>query len=166
MSTNNLTELMTVLAEKVDILESVRETLEEEQRCIIEARSERLEENTSRAEEFMTRLNVVNNRFRTLLARTGEELGIPDAGSLSSLISGVDTEARQKLRFLQKKCFFAAEAINRLLVINEGLIKHSLDIIDRSIFLFSRLLGGGETYGSAGRILNGKAAGSILYREI
>jgi hypothetical protein len=161
-----MTELMLVLAEKADILESVRETLEQEQRCIIEALPERLEENTSSAEEFMTRLNIVNNRFRTLLARTGEELGIPDAGSLSSLISEVDPDARQKFRFLQKKCFSAAEAINRLLVINEDLIKHSLDIIDSSISLFSRLLGGCETYGSAGRILNGKAAGGILYREI
>jgi hypothetical protein len=166
MSTNSLTELISVLAEKADILESMRETLEEEQRCIIEARPDRLVDNTSRAEGFMTRLNVVNNRFKALLARTGKELGLPDAGSLSPLISGVDPESRQKLRFLQKKCFFAAEAINRLLVINEGLIKHSLDIIDRSIFLFSRLLGGCETYGSAGRIMNGKPAGGILYREI
>ena len=166
MSRNSLTELTSVLSDKVQILELVRENLEEEQRCIIEARPERLEENRRRAEEFMTRLNSLNSRFRTLLVRTGSELGLSDTDSLSTLISFGDPEARLQLRKLQNKCISVVEAISIILVINAGLIKQSLDIIGGSISLFSRLLGGCETYGAAGRLSNGKAQGGILCREI
>jgi hypothetical protein len=56
--------------------------------------------------------------------------------------------------------------IKHHLATNEGLIKHSLTVIDRSMSLFKRFLGGCETYGAAGRISNGKAASGILCREI
>jgi hypothetical protein len=114
----------------------------------------------------MARLNLLNRRFGTLLARTGSELGLSDTDSLSSLIHVVDPEARLQLRKLQNKCISVVEAISSLLVVNAGLINQSLDIIGRSISLFSRLLGGCETYGAAGRLSNGKAAGGILCREI
>jgi hypothetical protein len=166
MSTNSLTELTAVLAEKVHILESVRENLEEERRCIIAAQPEQLEENRRRAEESMTRLNLLNGRIRTLLDRTGSELGLPETDSISSLIPAIDPEARLKLRKLQNRCIAVVEAISGLLVINDGLIKQSLDIIGRSIALFSRLLGGCETYGAAGQLTNGKGAGGIFCREI
>jgi hypothetical protein len=166
MSINSLTELTSVLAEKVHILESVQFFLEEEERCIIALKPEQLEENTRQAEELMTRMNVVNDRFRVLLSRVGDELGLHEAGTLSALLPGVNPEIRVQLRILQKKCFSAATAIKHHLAINEGLIKQSLSVIDRSMSLFIRFLGGCETYGAAGRILNGKAASGILCREI
>ncbi len=166
MATNSITDLLAVLDEKAGILESVRETLEEEQRLIIEARPEHLAENTARALEFISVMELAKNRFRTLLLRTGKELGLTGCDSLSSLIPGADPEAQLKLRAAQKRCLAAADAISRLLAMNEGLLRNSLDIIDRSISLFSRLLGGCETYGAAGRIQSGKAQAGILCREI
>jgi hypothetical protein len=144
----------------------VQRALEEERRCLIEARPEGIEENTRIAGEFMTGIILLNSRFETVLVRTGKELGLPDAGSLSLVISGVDPEDQLQLRALQERCFSAAGAIKRLISMNEGLIKNSLEIIGRSISLFSRILGGGETYGAAGRILNGKSAAGIICREI
>jgi hypothetical protein len=158
--------LTSVLAEKVQVLESVQFFLEEEERCIIELKPEQLEENTRQAEELMTRLNVVNDRFRTLLSRAGDELGLHETGTLSALLPGVNPEICIQLRILQKKCFSAATTIKHHLAINEGLIKQSLTVIDRSMSLFIRFLGGCETYGAAGRMLNGKAASGILCREI
>jgi hypothetical protein len=67
---------------------------------------------------------------------------------------------------LQKKCFSAATAIKHRLAMNERLIKQSLNIIDRSMSFFTRFLGGYETYGAAGRMMNGKAASGILCKEI
>jgi len=166
MSTNSLKELISVLSEKAVLLESVQKALEEERRCIIEARTERIEENTRRAGEFMSSIYLLNSRFKTLLVRTGKELGLPDSGSLTIIISGVDPEGQLQLRALQERCFSAADAIKSLISMNEGLIKNSLEIIGRSISLFSRILGGGETYGAAGRILSGKAAAGIICREI
>jgi len=78
----------------------------------------------------------------------------------------VDKESRLMLELLQKRCFTAVDAISRLLTVNEGLIKNSLNIIDRSLSLFGRLLGGCETYGAGGRILKGKAQAGMLCREI
>jgi len=166
MSTNSLTELTSVLAEKVQLLESMRFFLKEEERCIIELNPAQLEENTRQAEELMTGLNAVNERVRVLLCRVGDELGLHEAGTLSVLLPRVNAEIRVQLRVLQKKCFSAAAAIKHHLAINEGLIKQSLSIIDRSMSLFIRVLGGCETYGATGRISKGKAARGILCREI
>ncbi len=166
MATNSFTDLLAVLDEKAGILESMRETLEEEQRLIIEARPEHLAENTARALEFISEMELSKNRFRTLLLQTGKELGLSGCDSLSSLITGTEPEARLKLRSAQMRCLAAADAISRLLAMNEGLLRNSLDIIDRSISLFSRLLGGCETYGAAGRMLRGRAHAGIICREI
>jgi FlgN protein len=166
MATNSLTDLMSVLAEKVQALESMRFFLEEEERCIIELKPEQLEENTCQAEGLITRLNVANDRFRAHLSRAGAELGIPEAGTLSSLLPGVNPEIRVQLCVLQKKGFSAVTAIKHHLAINERLIKQSLSVIDGSMSLFIRFLGGCETYGATGRISKGKAARGILCREI
>jgi hypothetical protein len=157
---------MSVLAEKVYALESMQFFLEEEERCIIEHKPKQLEENTRQTEELMTRLNAVDDRLRALLFQVGNELGLHEAGTLSSLFPRIDPEIRVQLRNSQKKCFSAATEIKRRLAINEGLIKQSLRVIDRSMSLFIRALGGSETYGPTGRILKGKAASGILFREI
>lgn len=166
MATNSLTELMSVLAEKVQVLETMRLFLEEEERCIIELLPEQLEENSRQAEELISRMNTVNDRFRVLLSRAADELGSPEARTLSSLLPGVNPEIRVQLRLMQNKCFCTANAIKHHLALNEGLIKQSLSIIDRSMSLFIRTLGGCETYGATGRISKGKAASGILCREI
>jgi FlgN protein len=166
MPTNSLTELLSVLAEKADLLEAMRGALEEEQRCIIGGRPDKLDENTTRASEYVSALTFVNSRFRTLLLRSGEERGIPEIESLSSLMRAVDPDSRLRLKALQDRCFSAAEAVGRLIGMNEGLIRNSLDIIGRSISLFSRLLSGCETYGAGGRILYGKAQSGMLCREV
>lgn len=166
MTTNSLKELLAVLGEKALLLESVRDRLEEEQRCIMEARTEGLDEKTRDAEESISRINALNGRFKTLLSKTGDELGLPEAESLSPLISVVEPETRIQLRELQQRCFSAAGEIGGIVTMNQALIRNSLDIIGRSLSLFSNLLGGAETYGAAGRISSGKAAAGICCREI
>jgi len=166
MSTNSLTDLLSVLAEKVNALESMQFFLEEEERCITEHKPMQLEENTRRIEGIMTRLNAVDDRLRTILFRVGDDLGLHEAGTLSSLFPRVNPEIRVQLRKSQEKCLSAANEIKRRLAINEGLIKHSLRVIDRSMSLFIKVLGGIETYGPTGHILKGKAASGILFREI
>jgi hypothetical protein len=166
MATNSHADLISVLGEKVRVLESLRDTLEEEQRLIIEARTEGLDENTRKALGFISSLNLLNSRFKALLISIGKEPGLSDDVSLSSMIRGADPGDQLELRAMQKKCFAVVDAINRLFIMNEGLVRNSLDIIDTSLSLFSRLLGGCETYGAAGRILNGKARAGIICREI
>ena len=165
--TNSLKELIAVLVEKARILESVRERLAEGQRCIIEARPDRLAEETGEAGESFLRLNSLNKRFTTLLPRVAKEMGLPEKTSLSALISAVNPESGIQLRELQDRCFSIAGAIATILSMNEVLIKNSLDIIGRSLALFCNLLGTPETYGAAGRMSNNdKMAASIICREI
>ncbi len=166
MATNSIGDLIAVLAEKVEVLESMRETLDEEQRLIIEARVDQLDDNTNRALAFVSRLNLLNGRFKALLLSTGKELGLSDDVTLSSLMPAADPQERLELNALQKRCFAAVDAINRLLVMNKGFIRNSLEIIDGSLSLFSRLLGGCETYGAAGHLSTGKAQAGIICREI
>ncbi len=166
MATRGGEDLLKLLAEKTGALEAMRASLEEEQRLIIQARPDRLEENTRQALELISGMNLLKNRFKELLLRTGNELGLGECDNLSSVMAGMDGETRSRLQAMQGRCFAAVDAINRLLVANEGLLKNSLDIIDGSLSLFSRLLGGCETYGAAGRLQNGKAQAGILCREI
>ncbi len=166
MAKNSIDDLIAVLGEKVQALESMRETLEEEQRLIIEARVEQLDDNTNRALAFVSRLNLLNGRFKALLLATGRELGLSDDITLSSLMQAADPQEKLELGVLQKRCFAAVDAINLLLIMNKGFIRNSLEIIDGSLSLFSRLLGGCETYGAAGRLLAGKAQAGIICREI
>jgi hypothetical protein len=166
MSINSLKELIAVLSEKAVLLESVQKALEEERRCLIECRPEGLDEKTRDAEESISRLNKLNSRFRTLLARTGEELGLPGVETLSALIPAVEPQKRIQLKELQERCFSAAGAIGGIIALNQALIKNSLEIIGHSLSLFSNLLGGAETYGAAGRVSSGKAAAGIFCREI
>jgi hypothetical protein len=166
MSINSLKELIEVLSNKAVLLESVQKALEEERACLLECRPEGLDEKTRDAEESISRLNNLNSRFRTLLARTGEELGLPEVETLSALIPAVEPQKREQLRELQERCFSAAGAIADITAMNQALIKNSLEIIGRSLALFSNLLGGAETYGAAGRVSSGKAAAGIFCREI
>lgn len=112
MATNSLTDLMSVLDEKVRVLESMRSFLEEEERCINELRPEQLAENTRRAEELMTSLDVVNDRFKVLILRAGDELGHHETGTLSLLLPGVDAGIRMASTNIEirntKNCFCKA----------------------------------------------------------
>src|SRR5512136_1526300 len=102
MATNSIGDLIAVLAEKVEALESMRETLDEEQRLIIEARVDQLNDNTNRALAFVSRLNVLNGRFKALLLSTGRELGLSDDATLSSLMPAAEPQERLELGALQK----------------------------------------------------------------
>jgi hypothetical protein len=166
MTTNSLKELTALLAEKVRVLDAVMDKLAEWQRCIVEARPEVLVEKTCNAEEGFNLLNSINARFRTLLPKVADELGLPENSSLSALISAADPESGIKLRELQKRCFSVAAAIASLLKMNEHLIKNSLEIIGRSLTLFSNFLKGTETYGAAGRMSGGRSSTGIICREI
>ena len=166
MTTNSLKELTAILTEKTRVLEAVREKLTVGQRCIIEFFPDRLAVETVEAEKSFHRLNELNNRFRTLLSNAARDLGLTEEASLSLLISVADPESGDQLRALQNKCISIAGAISSILNSNQLLIKNSLDIVNRTLKLFSTILGGAETYGEAGRISSGKAAAGIICREI
>jgi len=166
MTTNSLKELSAILAEKTRVLEAVREKLTEGQRCIIEFFPDRLAVETVEAEKSFRRLNELNSRFETSLSNAASDLGLTEDATLSLLISVADPESANQLRALQDKCISIAGAIASLLNRNQLLIKNSLDIVNRTLKLFSTILGGAETYGAAGRISSGKAAAGIVCREI
>lgn len=166
MATSSLRDLESVLAEKARILEAVRERLAAGQRCIIAADAKRLDEETRKAEEGFNRLNLLNESVRSILARSGDELGLPDKEQLSTIIAALEPEARSRFQELQKRCYSVAGSISILLTMNEALLKNSLDIVGRSLTLFGTFLKGEETYGAAGRMTNSGTAAGIICREI
>jgi hypothetical protein len=166
MTTNSLKELTALLTEKARVLESLMEKLSEGQRCIVEARPDLLAEKTGDAAEEFRLLNNISIRFRTLLPKVADELGLPEKSSLSTLISATDPDAGIQLQELQQRCFSVAAAITSLLKMNDLLIKNSLEIIGRSLTLFSEFLRGTETYGAGGRMSGGKSSAGIICREI
>jgi hypothetical protein len=166
MSTSNLKELTTLLAEKARLLETARERLTQGQKCIIEADIARLDDATSKAGENFIRLNEISSRFGTLLSLSCRELGLSEKGSLSTFIAAIGPERSSELRKLQERCISAAGAVSSILGMNEALLKNSLDLVGRSLTLFSSLLCAGETYGAGGRISSGKSAAGIVCREI
>lgn len=166
MTTNSLNELISLMAEKALLLETVRERLKDEQQCIMAGSPVALDAATREVEQSFSRLIAANDRFSSLLSVAASEMGLTADSNLTSVIRNVDPESGMQLRKLQDRCFSVADAISATLGMNEALLRNSLEIVGRSLSLFSNLLGGGETYGAAGRLSSGKAAPGVLYREI
>ncbi len=165
MSRNSLKELESALVEKVSVLEAVRERLASGQRCIMEADTEGLDEETLKAQEGFDRLNSLNKKLMSILARSGEELGLPAKAQLTAIISSLEPDAKTRLHELQKRCFSIAGSIDLLLAMNDALLRNSLEIVGNSLSLFATFLRGEETYGAAGRMTNSGTAAGIC-REI
>src|ERR1039457_6211755 len=159
---SSMIELITVLTENEKILAELASALTEEQRCIVDLDLERLAENGGRKDEIAFRLTSVREECRALMQQVGSELGLNEIPSLSALIVAASAAEQVKLRPLQRRLVRLAQTLERQHDMNRMMLENSITMIKRSMALFGRLLGGGDSYGAQGHIKSGWASGSIL----
>ena len=144
----------------------MRFALTEEQDCIVDLDLERLAENGGRKEQITARLTRVREECRTAMQHAGCELGLDKSPSLSAIIDAAAEAEQVRLRPLQRRLMRLARSLERQHDMNRKMLENSIGMINSSMTLFGRLLGGCDTYGAQGRISSGRASGSILRREI
>jgi hypothetical protein len=164
--TSSIAELITLLTENERAMEELTLTLAEERRCITDMDLAGLAENGYRKEAAMARVIRVKAECGELMGRTGTELGLKETRTLSTLIAAAAATDQAKLRPLQRRQVMLAKALEEELSLNRRMLDNSIGLVESSMALFGRLLGGCDTYGARGRITSGRSMGSILRREI
>ena len=163
---SSMVELISLLSENEKVLGELAFALSEEQRCIVDLDLGRLTENGVMKEEITARLMKVREECRAVMKQAGSELGLKEISSMSILIAASTTADQRKLHPLQQRLMRLAQALERQHDLNRRMLENSIGLIKSSMALFSRLLGGCDTYGASGQISSGRSRGSILRQEI
>jgi hypothetical protein len=162
----NIAKLITLLTDSERAMEELLLSLVEEQRCIVGLDLKQLDENVGRKEEATARLTELQQMCNELICRAGAELGHLGIRSLSSLIAVVTAAEQADLRLLQQRQVRLAMSLERQFGLNRKILVNSIGMVQNSMSLFGRMLGGCDTYGVQGRINSGRATGSVLRREM
>jgi len=162
----NMDRLIALLTEKERIMEEMAGSLTEEQSRIIEMNAAAVTDSTRSKEEVTARLALVTAECRDLMGVVGSERGMESSGALTLLMTVASDAERKTLAPLQQRLLRLAEDLVRRQDLNRRLLVRSLALIERSISLFSRVLGGCDTYGAHGHVSTGAAGLSFLSREI
>jgi flagellar biosynthesis/type III secretory pathway chaperone len=161
-----MVDLISILAENEKVLAELALVLTDEQRCIVDLDLASLAENGGRKEKITTRLSRVRDESRAMIRQAGGELGLNGAPSLTALIDAAGTDEQERLRPLQRRIQRLATALERQHEVNRRMLQNSLNMINGSMALFARLLGGCDTYGAQGRISSGSTGWSMLRQEM
>lgn len=162
----DMARLVALLARKGEVMEEMVRSLGEEQEGIIAMNPGAVTASCRKREEIAARLAPLTDECREVMALAGAERGLSGSITLSRLIeSATDTE-RNDLLPLQQRLVRLGGSLQRQQELNRRLLAQSLGVIERSVSLLSRLLGGCDTYGVHGRVSTGIAGVNILSREI
>jgi flagellar biosynthesis/type III secretory pathway chaperone len=162
----HIAALKTVLVEKQGLLECLSAVIEEENRYVVELDSSPLASTSARKEQVFEKIARLNEKCRTVLESTNQELGLPRGSSLSQVVGRLKSPERDVLRSLQEKLIVVAKKNEQLLALNKELLESSLSLIDRSMKFFSGLLNSGGTYGMSGRMLDVPSAARLVCKEM
>jgi len=159
-------QLITLLSEKRDLLEKMLPYLEEERRCIVELDMARLSVVAEQKSELLDMLQETSKASRLLMQQLAGEMGMPEAQSLSPLLTKLEEPQQEELRGLQGAILASGAAFERLLRSNGDLLKGALLTVDRSLEFFGRVLNNSTTYGEAGRMVGGANRSRFLSGEV
>lgn len=163
---NSMAKLIALLTLKERTMEEMACILSEEQRRIMEMNPAAVAESNLMKEEVTSRLARLADECRVLMASVGVERGLEQSVNLSLVIDTASDSERQNLVPLQQRLLLLAGSLRRQQDLSRRMLTHSLGLIQRSMALFSKLLGGCDTYGARGRVCTGSAGISFLSREI
>ena len=162
----HIAALKTVLVEKQGLLECLSAVIEEENRYVVGLDSSALASTSARKEQVFEKIALLNEKCRTVLESTNQELGLPCGSSLSHVVGRLKPPEQDVLRSLQGKLIVIAKKNEQLLALNKDLLESSLSLMDRSMRLFASLLSNGGTYGMAGRLEVTPASARLVCQEI
>lgn len=160
-----VSELLTALAEKGDLLGSMNALLEEEQSCITSLDLPRLEENQLELIDAVERLATLSESCRRMIDDLASELGLDRSVSLTPVIDRLNGAEKGALREAQEEILARSQELSGTLALNRGLLEDSLAVVDGSVGFFNRLLNPGDTYGMGGSIVSRRGGSRFVCKE-
>ena len=97
----HIAALKTVLVEKQGLLECLSAVIEEENRYVVGLDSSALASTSARKEQVFEKIALLNEKCRTVLESTNQELGLPCGSSLSQVVGRLKPPEQDVLRSLQ-----------------------------------------------------------------
>lgn len=161
-----LGRLLACLEEKEVILENMILLLDEERNLIENLDAAGVEEMNRRKLYTLQQLEGSRRACGEAVARAAEELGLPEASTLSSVIGALPGPVRAELQKAQDRLLELAHKLKRVNCLNRDLLISSLAAINRSLEYFRGSFGVVTTYSVEGRMLSGVSGGRYLHGEM
>jgi flagellar biosynthesis/type III secretory pathway chaperone len=163
---DKLSLLMDLLRQNEEAMQELQSVLRQEQQCIVGLDTDGLARAGRSRQEQEERVQACASACRDLIAELGRERGGAPVQSIQELAPLLEQERGVELLAAKERLQHAAGALQRLNAINQGLVSHTLETVQRSMALFGKIFSGGETYGSAGLITAGQGGGCLLCKDI
>ncbi|HHW32015.1 MAG TPA: flagellar protein FlgN [Clostridiaceae bacterium] len=153
MYTGFISKLADILEQERAIYQDILKMSKEKTNVIIEGRVSDLERIVSSEQSLIVQLGKLEELRENLISEISSYLNIPPQDlKISDIIVHVDEEQAERLRICKKGIEGTLNELMNVNDLNSKLIKNSLEYIDFSINILSRLDTGINSYGSTGHV--------------
>lgn len=164
MYTGFVSKLTDILEQERAIYQDILKMSRDKTNVIIEGRVSDLERIVSIEQSLIIQLGKLEDLRENLISEISSHLNIPSQElKISDIIVHVDKEQAEKLKSCQKGIEGTLNELMNINDLNSKLIKNSLDYIDFSINILSRLDSGINGYGSTGHV---KSSGKRNFLDV
>jgi flagellar biosynthesis/type III secretory pathway chaperone len=163
---NSVTLLITALNEKLDLLERLRNVLDEERRAVVAIDLPLLEETSREKERLSAEVARHEVRFRETVAGVAAETATPPGTKLPAMLERFQEDERQEAVPLVDTLLNLAEGVERRTRMNAELLNDSLGVVNNSLSFFERVFARFDTYNGSGKVGNGRSRARLVCREI
>lgn len=163
---NSVNLLIQALGEKLELLERLRNVLDEERRAVVAIDLPLLEETSREKERLSVEVARHDVRFRETVAVVAEETATPRETKLRFLVERFQDDERLEVSPLVDNLLTLAEGVERRTRMNADLLKDSLGVINNSMSFFERIFARFDTYNDNGMVKKGGARARLVCREI
>ena len=163
---NSVSLLIQGLTEKLELLERLRNVLDEERRAVVAIDLPLLEETSREKERLSAEVARHEARFRETVAGVAAENDMPQGAKLPVLLERFQDDERQQASPLVESLLSLAEGVERRTRMNADLLKDSLGVVNNSLSFFERIFARFDTYNDSGKVGKGGARARLVCREI
>ena len=156
---NRLTE---TLSEQLTILNELQQTLQDEQRAIVNIDTPLMETLNSQKELLIARQRKVTEKLRTVMAETARQLGLSPAVTLGELVEKMPMSMKTQVEPLQLAAKQSSSAVSALANQNRGMLERFLGVVNESLGFILRILNTSNTYGVRGTYLSNAQSGAVM----
>jgi flagellar biosynthesis/type III secretory pathway chaperone len=156
---NRLTE---VLTEQLELLKELQQTLQEEQKAIVNIDTTYMEALNTQKEQIIIRQRKATEKLHSVMAETAVQTGLPPSATLTEIINKMPNQMREQLQPLQQATKLTGSSVSVLANQNRGMLERFLSVVNDSLAYILRILNTSNTYGVRGTYLSNTQAGAVM----
>jgi flagellar biosynthesis/type III secretory pathway chaperone len=160
MATAN--RLIDVLSEQLTVLKELQQTLQDEQKAIVNLDTTLMETLNTQKELLIDRQRVITGMLHTVMTETASQFGLPISVTLSDIIEKMPAAMKAQVEPLQKAAKQAGSAVSVLANQNRGMLERFLEVVNDSLAYILRILNTSTTYGVRGTYLANSQSGAVM----